>query len=152
MYTGRINRALFSLVIGVAILLGSTGFVIQTHECKHSGSKVYVMSGHAQQENSCCDHNDFRCCESETDSNPGYCGNHDMLNSEPCCEHEFDLVQLPGFTITDTNIEREISVVSAFPTFLPAPGIKRTYISIYRPFNNKHGGKRILILNCQSLT
>ncbi len=152
MYISKINRALFSLVIGVAIILGSTGFVIQTHECKHNGDKVYVLAGHDQQENRCCDHNDLRCCESETGHYPGSCGYNDSLGSEPCCKHEFDLVQLPGFTVSDTNIEREIPLIAELLTFLPAPEIKRTDISTYRIYHNKHGGKDILILNCQSLT
>jgi len=152
MYTGRINRALFAIVTGVAILLGSTGFVIQTHECQHCGSSIHVLAGHAQPDNRCCDHDNLRCCESETDHTKNSCGNPAILDSEPCCKHEVDVIQLPGFTVTDTNIEREIPLVTELPTILPAPEIKRTNISIYRPLNNKHGGKDILILHCQSLT
>jgi hypothetical protein len=152
MYISRINRALYSLVIGVAILLGSTGFVIQTHECQHSGSKVYVMVGHAQQENICCDQDDLRSCESETDHYQYSCGNPDILSSEPCCEHKVQVVQLPGFTISDKNIEKNIPLIAGLPTIIPALEIRSSDISIYRPFNNKHGGKDLLILNCQSLT
>jgi len=151
MYISRIKRALLTSVIGVAIILGSTGFVIQTHECQHNGDKVYVLAGHDQQENRCCDHNDLKCCESETDYSHDACGNPEILSSEPCCTHEFDLVQLPGFPVSDTNIEREIPLIAELMIFLPVPEIKRTDISTYRTFHNNHGGKDILIINCQLL-
>jgi hypothetical protein len=152
MYISRINRALFSLLCGVAILLGSTGFVMQTHECKYNGSRVYVLAGHTKEVNRCCDHDDLRCCESETEHSPGLCVNPDSLRSEPCCKHEVGVVQLPGFTLSDKNIERDIPLIAELLTFLHVPKIKSTDISIYGSFHNKYGGKDILILNCQSLT
>ena len=153
MYKNRIYRALFSLIIGVAILLGSTGFVIQTHECQYTGSKVYVLAGDHKPENKCCDHGEFKCCEVVTDGQrPDSCGNKDLLRSEPCCKHEIDLVQLPGFTISDKNTEKDVPLIAESLTFVPVPEINRTDIYIYLPYHNKHGGKEILILNCQSLT
>ena len=143
MCKNRIFRALFSVFIGVAILLGSTGFVIQTHECQYTGSKVYVFAGDDKPENKCCDHDDFVCCEA---------GTCDRYDQEPCCKHETEVIQLPGFTISDKNTEKDVPLIAESLTFVPAPEINRTDIYIYRPYHNKHGGKEILILNCQSLT
>lgn len=152
MHINRLNRALLSLVTGVAILFGSTGFVIQKHECRYDGSRYYVLAGYNQQENNSCDHNDLQCCPSQPDNSPPACDHPDSFKPEPCCKDEFSVIRLPGFTFSDKNIEKDLPFIAIPEAYIQTPGLSRTDIPICIPFHNKHGGKEILILCCQSLT
>lgn len=143
MYRIRLFKTLLSLITVVAILLGSSGFVILKHECRYSGSEVYIYTGDNKPESACCNHDDNTCCEAEV------C---ERYNNDSCCENKIEVLQLPGFTISDKTTEKEFSLISESLQFTTVPEIKRTDLFVHRSYQVKHRGKDILIFHCQSLT
>jgi len=45
MFIISIYRAIFSVITGLSIIMGLTGFNIKSHECQHTGIKVYEIAG-----------------------------------------------------------------------------------------------------------
>ncbi|MBS0010251.1 MAG: hypothetical protein KFF49_02510 [Bacteroidales bacterium] len=145
----RTYRAVLAMITLAAVLLGSMGFVIQSHQCSHSGVKVYALSGTHGMEEACCEHHSSSCCSHAGDSNNS-CTMW-FPDEEPCCQHENATLQLPVFSISDKSTEKDLPFIAETKGLRPVPESRINRAVSVIPCQNKHGGKEILLFNCQFL-
>ena len=148
MRSNKTFKTVLSILLGLAILMGSTGFVLVSHECQHTGAKTYVISGNNGTETTCCEHEISSCC-SESPGNES-CA-FTVWGEEPCCEHESATIQLPGFTITDKSVEDEKPFLSEIHEHYIVPLVYHTNNLISNFYPDKLPGKKKLLINCQFL-
>lgn len=148
MQNKKTYRTILSVFLGVAILMGSTGFVLVSHECQHTGNKTYVISGNHGTEMACCEHEANSCCSDNHSSEPCPFA---IMGEETCCEHESEKIQLPGFTITDKSVEKETPLLTEVHEQHNVQQVNNTANFISNLYPYKLPGKKTLLINCQFL-
>ena len=145
----NIYKAVLSILTTVAILLGSCGFIMLSHECSYSGHKVYALAADHSHGEVCCDHDENNCCDTEEQDRRS-CS---VIFSEEknCCKHELATLQLPGFTISDKNSEKDFPFIAKRICYSYLTETKEDNQIVFHSFLNQHGGKQKLLINCQFL-
>lgn len=149
-----VYRTILALPLIMVVVLGSTGFQIETHDCQHCGADVdillYKTSDKAdsccsiKQEKTCCNNSST---QQDASGNDGKCN----LNTEECCSYETDSYTLDyylvteklfhsfGFAIKESKVQNLIHVIA------------RTE-HVATSYYNKNCGKHLSMLYCCYLT
>ena len=139
----KLILSIFSIILGVTFVIGSTGVTVILHSCSHCGD----TSLHAGMfvspeipEDHCCEYAIDQCVQHDSQSIVG-----------ECCHFRIDKLKL-------TNYAPSGKVLVSIPVDAPfiykiAPANSLTD-NIIVPFaiHNKHGGRYVLTYNCQFIS
>lgn len=139
----KIILSLFSLLLGLAFLIGSTGITVIIHSCHHCGdSSVHAglfLSPEIPEDN---------CCESAIN----HCKPHDSQTIlGDCCHFRIDRLKLTNYNLSE-KITIAIPVDVPFTYIMPQLSSTPEVTLDTFAFHNKHGGRYLITYNCQYLS
>lgn len=151
----KIYRTFLSALLAIIVLLGTTGFHIETHECVHCGidHRIILFDMDESVNDDCCSETSSKsCCSSESHDKEAD-NKTDQCSFIPgsCCEYTSESIKLTGFLISEkAKINFDSSIINSF-AYIASPALQKT-LHDFRVLHNKHGGSEIIKINCQYLT
>lgn len=141
----KIILSVFSLLVGIVFLAGSTGITLIMHSCPSCGD-FSVMSGiflaPGEPEDDCCESADTHCRADADDQSDTFEGT--------CCHFRIEKIKFSNYTpspkFSISHISDILPADFTLNKYSPATIVKSNL-----PIHNKHGGRSIITYNCQYL-
>ena len=151
----KIYRTSLSALLAVIVLLGTTGFLIETHDCVNYGvdHRIILFDMDESVNDDCCSETSSKsCCSSETNDKESD-NKTDLCSSVPgsCCEYTSESIKLTEVLIAEKSEINFDSGIINTSVFIAKPVLLKTFPDL-REIHNKHGGSEILKINCQYRT
>ena len=151
----ELYRKVLASIIALTVLVGTTGFIFEEHQCTHSGTDYSVMfySNGTPHSDSCSNMPSESCCSDETESVPDTnqldsC----TLDGQSCCKYESETISISD-PVQISSTEFKFTSGDEF-TYLYNFKYKaqNTGRIIFRSYYNHPLGQQTLTLISQFLT
>ena len=137
----RIILSVLSALLVIILLIGSTGFTIVIQRCKSCGISINssLFTSISVTEDTCCGISDAQCSSETTET-----------FEKGCCTFTTEKLKLTDYIPSEpVTFSFTADILPAY--FLPvAPRIQEKHI-LPLFIHNKHGGRDVMISNCQFL-
>jgi len=151
----RIYKAILALLLFLVIMLGTTGFLIEIHECQHCGTEIsLIVFDYALHEDEDCYGEPVKesCCTSnEGEKNSS--GHSDQCNfgSGTCCKYVTESYNLNQFLVKKTYVNNaDLAIPEVVHNILATEYIRS--VTPITSYYNKHCNIHPRVMYCCFLT